>query len=382
MTRRLALILALAFGEAVAAGPAWALPTMIRLGYSDCTSCHYAPQGGGPLNGYGKGIDEAQSLRAGEYRPSDSRLVRTLSWDGRIAQDLRLVLPVRWTRPAHEASDVEFLPRLQYRNYTRLLPALAAQVIVTGETDAVRRPALPYDPPATTGSAFVNVALLHYRVSKTIEIAGGRDQLPTGINVPDPRLFIKSRERAGYYDTPTQLKIYWASQRHRLTPFVFGAGGNEPDGDAEWGGGAVAEFDVLSNHRAVVGASGLRGNASRGSRAMVGFHVRLGYGPWGILAQHDITSREREETPEAFRQHATFAQVFWAPGEWLVISGIGERLSVHQPFEERLNAGAVDVTGRLTDFATVGTAVRLQHDEITHEWSKSFTVQFAFKTVY
>ena len=145
----------------------------------------------------------------------------------------------------------------------------------------------------------------------------------------------------------------------------------------------MAEFDVLGDHRAVVGASTLRGIAAKGTRVMVGFHARLGYGPWGILAEHDITSRERDDTPSgAFRQQATYAQVFVAPREWLVISGIGERLSVHQPYEERHNAGAVDVAARLTDFATIGAAVRLQRDDITDEWSKSFTLQFAFKTVY
>jgi hypothetical protein len=45
---------------------------MVRLGYPTCASCHVSPQGGGPLNVYGRGIDEAQSLRAGEYRPGDA----------------------------------------------------------------------------------------------------------------------------------------------------------------------------------------------------------------------------------------------------------------------------------------------------------------------
>jgi len=383
MMRRLALILALALCEVVTVvRPVWSLPTMIRLGYSDCVTCHYAPQGGGPLNEYGKGIDEAQSLRGGEYRPRDSKLVRTLSWDGRIAQDLRLVLPMRWTWAAHEPSDASFLPRLQYRNYTRLPRGFAAHVTITGESDAVRRPDLSYDPPTTSSSAFVNIALLHYRVSQSIEIAGGRDQLPTGVNVPDPRLFIKSRDRVGYYDTPTQLKVYWASKRHRVTPFIYGPGGNEKDGEAESGGGAVAEFDVLSNHRAVIGASALRGHATNGDRRMLGLHARLGYGPWGILFQHDITSRERDDVPDSFRQQASYAQVFWAPREWLVISGIGERLSVHDPFEERLSAGALDVTARLTSYATIGAAARLQRDVIKDEWSKSFMFQVALKTVY
>ncbi len=41
------------------------------------------------MNSYSKGIDEAQSLRAGEYVPSTNRLVLALSWGGRISQDLR-----------------------------------------------------------------------------------------------------------------------------------------------------------------------------------------------------------------------------------------------------------------------------------------------------
>ena len=382
MMHRRAALLAAGIGCLLQAPIVSALPTMIRLGYSDCVACHYAPQGGGPLNEYGKSIDEAQSLRAGEYRPRDTTLVRTLSWDGRIAQDLRLVLPVRWAWVAHEPSDVSFLPRLQYRNYTRLPRGFAAHVTVTGETEAVRRPDLSYDPAATSSSAYVNIALLRYRIGRSIEIAGGRDQLPTGINVPDPRLFIKSRERAGYYDTPSQLKVYWAGKRHRVTPFVYGPGGNEGDGEAESGGGAVAEFDVLPNHRIVAGVSLLRGVSGNGDRRQIGAFGRLGFGPWGILAQHNITDRDREDLIGPFYQHATYAQLFWAPREWLVASLIGERLSVEAPFTERLNAGAIDVTVRLTSVATVGANLRLQRDVVKHEWSKSFVLQVAFKTVY
>src|SRR4051794_22825238 len=62
--------------------PAAALPTMIRLGYTNCAACHIAPQGAGLLNSYGRGIDEAQSLRAGEYAEGKF---------GRIWQDVRSV---------------------------------------------------------------------------------------------------------------------------------------------------------------------------------------------------------------------------------------------------------------------------------------------------
>lgn len=382
MNRQLAVAIAVAIGAVGYSTTAVALPTMIRLAYSDCATCHLAPQGGGPLKTYGKGIDEAQSLRAGEYRPRDTKLVRTLSWHGRIAQDLRLTAPVRWTWPAHEPSNTSFQGRLQYRNYTQLPAGFAAHVTVTAESDSVLRPNLAYDPSASASTPFVNIALLRYKVRPSLELAVGRDQLPTGINVPDPRLFIKSRERAGYYDTPTQLKMYWAGSRHRITPYVFGPGGNEPDGEGESGGGAMAEFDVLANHRAVVGINILRGEATNGNRRLVGAYTRLGFGAWGILAQHDLTTRERNDLSDSFRQQASYAQVFWAAKEWFVVSAIGERLSVHQPFEERLNAGGMEIAARLTSVATIGANARFQRDVLTHEWSKSFALQVTFKTVY
>src|SRR5262249_62115562 len=60
------------------ASVARASPTMIRLGYSDCASCHISPQGGGMLTTYGKGVDEAQSLRRQEVHPVDTAAERLL----------------------------------------------------------------------------------------------------------------------------------------------------------------------------------------------------------------------------------------------------------------------------------------------------------------
>jgi hypothetical protein len=381
MRRRLAFLLV---GPIVVAcvSPALALPTMIRLGYTDCASCHFAPQGGGPLKPYGRTIDEAQSLRGGEYRPRDKGIVRALSWDRRIAQDFRLVLPVRWAWAAHQSADATFPARLQYRNFTALPGGFAAHATITGEADSVPRPDLLYDPSAEASPVFVNIAVLHYRVTHTLEIAAGRDQLPTGLNLPDPRLFIKARTRSGWYDTPTQIKVYWAGKRYRVTPFVYAPGGNEAPGEGESGGGALAELDVLSNHRAVVGVHVLRGSATNGNRRMAGVYARLGFGPWGILAEHDVTDRDRDALQASFRQHTSFGQIFWAPREWLVASAIVERLSVQEPFRERLNAGAIDVTARLTSVATIGASARLQRDAITDQLSRSVVVQLTLKTVY
>ncbi len=56
----------------LAARHADAYPNMIRLGYTSCATCHVSPQGGGVLTRYGRGIDYAQTIRAGE--PPDAEV--------------------------------------------------------------------------------------------------------------------------------------------------------------------------------------------------------------------------------------------------------------------------------------------------------------------
>ena len=165
---------------------------------------HLATQGGGPLNDYGRGIDEAQSLCVNQYRSDDERPEAD---------------PRRPTRPP-ELVDVggrghptrtPFRPRVMYRNVTALSNALRVSGIFTVEGERAPRPARSYDPAARGATGFLNTALVHYQPNDAFEIAAGRDQLPSGINVPDLVPYIKSRNRLGYYDSPTQVKVYlWA----------------------------------------------------------------------------------------------------------------------------------------------------------------------------
>ena len=358
---------------------ALALPTMIRLGYTECTACHLSPQGGGPLNTYGRGIDRAQSLRGGDLTEIDD-LRRALTFGGRTTQDLRTVLQEQASRADGDSVQVRFWPRAIYRHVTEFGRGFRASAVITAATDGGLRPSLSYDSRPASSPVFVNTALLHYRVSRTAEIAAGRDQLPSGINVPDLGLWTKSRNRMGYYDAPAQLKMFWTGSRVHAAPFVYGPGGNEPAGARESGVGTTAE--IAPGRRTVVGMSWLNASASDGARRMIGGYVRLGFGRWGILAEHDVTER----TPAAlaaqpFQQRATYGQVFWAVREWLVTSASGERLQVDRPFEEKLVAGKLEIAARLASQVSIGVSTRLQRDQISGRLSASATLQAAFKTV-
>jgi len=362
-----------------AATPALALPTMVRLGYPTCGSCHIAPQGGGLLNSYGRGIDEAQSLRAGEYKPvSDPRALNL--W-GRVTQDLRTVFQEQETWAPDKPAASLFRPRLMYRNVTELGKGFRVTAQVSAETEHLLRPALKYDPASSASSVALGTALVHYRLGAA-EIAAGRDQLPTGINIPDQGIAIKSRNRLGYYDAPAQLKAFVSGKRFQLAPYAYAPGGNEAPGEAERGGGTLAEVDLFGKGRTVVGFSALRGIADNGDRQMMGAYTRLGFGAWGILAEHDVTDRTRSaQTPGPFRQQATFGQVFWAMREWLVAYATGERLAVETPFEERLAAGKLELSARLTSEMSVGVSTKVQRNLLTERITTSLMVQAALKTV-
>ena len=210
----------------------------------------------------------------------------------------------------------------------------------------------------------------------------GRDQLPSGINLPDLGLFTKARNRMGYYDVPTQVKMFVTGKRYQVAPFVYAPGGNDPTGEGEKGAGTLAEFDLLGKGRTVVGVSVARGVAGNGDRRMIGVYTRLGFGSWGILAEHDLTDRTRpagQLTP--FRQQATYGQVFWAMREWLVASAIGERLTVQQPFNDTLAAGRLELSARLTSGISLSASTRVQRSLLTRQVSTSFMLQATLKTV-
>ena len=357
-----------------------ALPTMVRLGYPNCAACHISPQGSGLLNLYGRSIDQAQSLMGGEYQPSQAPWSLWVNWNGRITQDLRTIVQQQDVSTDGKPGAQLFRSRFMYRNATALGRGFRVTATVTGENTSVLRPALAYDPPANAYRVFVNTALLSYHASNKLELAAGRDQLPTGINITDLGTFIRGRNHLGYYDAPTQAKAYWSGKRHLVTPYVYGPGGNERTGQHESGGGLLAEFDVLGQRRTIAGVNLLRGTSTREERRLFGPYARLGFGRWGILAEHDIVDRTVANV--VFRQQSSYGQLFWAVREWLAPSLIVERLYVNKPYLERLNAAKIELAARLTPQISVSAGPRIQRDENTGRIQKSVVFQVTVKTVH
>jgi hypothetical protein len=368
---------------------------MIRLSYPNCTSCHIAPQGSGLLNAYGRGIDEAQSLRNADYKEAGT----SHNWFLRsMTQDFRSINLGTGSDGTGEPLTGVLRSRLQYRNDTELGAGFRLATIAAIENETDPRPALVYEPPITPENvyqshdfrlyAYLVNALLSYRFDKNKEISFGRDQLPTGVNIPVLDALIRVRNRLGYYDNPTQLKFFWWCKRYQLIPYAYAPGGNEPRistrNSGEWGGGSLAEFDVLGKERTIVGMNILDARSQIERRRLVGPYARLGFGSWGILAEHDITDRTYLPVAPAphFRQQASFVQLFWATREWLVLSLIGEQLRVGNPFKEQDVAVTGEAAVRLSSEFTVTVGSTYQRNLITGMVNPSGFIQLAMKPVF
>jgi hypothetical protein len=377
------LLLALPAFLSLVARSAMALPTMIRLGYPNCSSCHISPQGAGLLNLYGRGIDQAQSFVGGEYAPWESPVSGLLNLNGRITQDVRSVIQQQNISTTGKPGTQTFRSRFIYRNATELGKGVRFTGTITGENTSAPRPSLAYALPATPAQLFVNTALLSYRVKPALEVAVGRDQLPVGVNISDLSTFIRARNNVGYYDVPTQAKVFFWGKRYLVTPYAYAPGGNERSGLHESGGGVLAEFDVFGKQRSVAGVNLLHGSAALSDRTLIGPYVRFGFGRWGFLAEHDITGRAvKTGSVSSFRQSASYGQLFWATREWLVPSLIIERLNAGRPYREILDAAKVEVAVRLSSQATVTAGTRIQRDEISGRVARSVVFQVALKTVH
>jgi hypothetical protein len=369
------LVAAAAF-VVVATSPAVASPTMIRLGYSNCTACHLSPQGGGLLTTYGKGMDVAQSLRPREYQP-DAELRR-------FVYDVRFVVAGQQTddlsgqtRPGTAATyALLFRTSAAITAHNRLsysagLTGSAVGRGVDGSTTTpVRRIVVPK-------------LLWEYRPTEGLDLAVGRDEMPSGIGLPDPQAFIRLSTDPGAVAHPTQVKLSWWSRRFQITPYAFAPGGDEDSQHRQWGAGMLGGVDVW-RQCAILGLSVLDSRGPAYEHRNVGAFARLGFGRWGVLAEHELTGRTVADHPaETSHYVAGYTQLFVAPYEWLVgsvaVDEVVSQATVNRPSHVYRIAPGAQV--RVSENLTVVFATRDVFSSAGIGRSRTYSLQLAVKTV-
>ena len=356
-------------------GMAVASPTMIRLGYPDCASCHLSRQGGGLLTPYGKGIDEAQSLRAREIPPVEGPGPRLL-YDVRFVAATQLAAGhAAGTRTTASTFRLYLRSALNLGERHRLNYAVGLESPTLSATNRAVGA-------STAATVVVAKALWEYEPTEALQVAVGRDEMPSGIGLPDPLTFMRRGSDPGNTAYPTQVKAFWHSDRLEVTPYLFGPGGDEASDAQQYGAGVVAGVDVWQR-RAVLGVSARSAHAlSDGGldRRSIGAFARLGFGKWGILAEHDLSSRTAVTVPST-RYVAGHTQVFFAPVEWLVTSLGAEHLVIDGPRPGHVYRLAPGVQARLSNNLTLIFNTRDVFTGVAAGRTRTYSLQVAVKSV-
>jgi hypothetical protein len=358
----------------VATAPAFAMPSMIRLGYTNCAVCHISPQGGGLLTPYGHGVDLAQSLFSREYKPPEP---------SRFVYDIRFVAVGLKTDdlsgPAQPSTaspyELMFRSSVEVTEHNRVSYTLE----LTGSpfTGGVQST-------ATATSLVVPLALWEYRPKEGFDLAVGRDQMPSGIGLPSTQSFMQQGTDPGSGAYPTQVKLFWWNRRFQLTPYAFGPGNSAVDArDREWGEGMLGGIDVWRQN-AILGLSVLDSRAPAFEHRSAGAYARLGFGLWGILAEHELAGRTLTDvsTPTT-RYTAGYTEVFVAPREWLVTSLAVDELVTSMPGlpASRAYGIAPGAQVRVSPNLTVVFTTRDLLADAGVRPSRTYSLQLAVKTV-
>jgi hypothetical protein len=353
------------------AAPAMAAPTMIRLGYSDCATCHLSPQGGGLLTTYGKGIDVAQSIMAREFQPKDAE-------HRRLLYDMRFLLGSQVADGlAKNTSVTSTTLQMQLRSSIRVNDQhrFVGTFALVGPTLIASQPAVG----ATT--VVVPKALWEFRPKNGLSLYMGRDELPTGVGLPDPQAYLRRSTDLGTTVYPTQVKVFLWNNRFQVTPYAFGPGGDEDQRLRQWGAGGLAGVDVWK-HKAIIGVSGLDSRSPAFNRRSVGAYARLGFGKWGILAEHELTGRSTADATAKTTQYVDgHTQVFYAPWEWFVTSLGAEEVATHGATVGHAYRLAPGVQIRVSEYLTTVFTIRDVFSGLAAGRTRTFSFGLAIKTV-
>jgi hypothetical protein len=363
---RLVSVLALLF----ASSPVHALPTMIRLGYNNCAACHITPQGGGLLTPYGKGIDTAQSLQRRDLtEPEQSR---------RSLYDVRFVLGA--SRLASEQSPSS-MTSSNVRMMLRNMVMMSAHTSVSYQAGLETAVAKKTGTSSGTTDFVVSRALFEYRPKEGVAIQIGRDTLPTGLGLPDPQTFLRRQNDPLGTAYAVQAKAFFWSPRFEAAPYAFGPGFDENRDARQHGGGVLGGVNVWKQ-RAVVGMAARMSHSPAFDRNSVGAYARLGFGAWGILGEHDVTSRDARTSTLAPADYIVgFTQFFVAPREWFVTSLLVDDVVTSGPGGKHQYRVAPTAQLRISDNVTVVLSTRDEFITGLAANSRTYSVSVAVKSV-
>jgi hypothetical protein len=288
------------------------------LGYVSCNACHFVPTGGGMLSPYGQSVQSAMAAFARDSQsPEGKRL-----FGGFQARAIALDSTTRANPFLMQADALG----TAYVGDKLHFDAIAGLALTQGDSGFA---AIPQG-----WNAFVlRRALATYDLDDTQSVEAGRDAAMAGLNVEDHTTFLKTRNRRGIYDYPTQIRYIRQTEKLQLIPYLALPSFEEAVGARETAAGVRAEYGLSDNSS--VGITGSYGNTGSISRTAGGAFFRLSQDHWNGFQGEAVFTRFNEHSGGvAFDQQDLYLRPYVAVPEWIETALVFEALHVSPPFAE------------------------------------------------
>lgn len=316
---------------------AYAYPNMIRHGYFNCMGCHFAPEGGSVLTPYGKGISQAMSFQGGDYAPSESKLVKALTWDGRIHNAVQIRgMGIRRGVPV-AGKQYRFFPmQTDFINQVDWAQGLRHEIVLAGAPNTARRRGV--DENTNSKSSFSDrlyfrTLKLEWMFMKGKKIAVGQDALPMGLGLVDHTAYVRERNRLGVTDVPMQFQFFSVGVDWQNAISFFLPNQSDLKNNREKGLMAKTEYAPVRNL-----GIGLQGLVSEGvslNRKLIGATIRWGIPLASIMVESNYTQRHIIGTDVVFPQWTNYLELSCFTKDYLKIFSHFQALTVSDPFFER-----------------------------------------------
>lgn len=265
--------LALIFSSlSILVSTAHAFPELTRHGYTSCTACHTAPNGGGALTPYGRNLSRELLSTWGALRE---------------AEVLHGALPKEWMEslegsPLRFGGDIRYIQTHRENANVRagqffLMQAGVEVAYDQGAWAVALSSGKIEDPRGAKEFRFVSpryYGLL--RAGESLNIRAGRFPTAFGINLADHTLSVRRPLGLGPEVERDNLEFSWLGEKDQAFLSVMNSAPSTPDTDRERA--VVLRYDRILNERSRIGGSFWQGEGgssasdSRYQRFMLALH--------------------------------------------------------------------------------------------------------------